>query len=56
MPRFQPVWENHGGKGDKGCLSKIFADKICEINPDFLYLRTSLDCCGLKNTVNFLHN
>jgi len=34
-PDFSQGGKNLGGGGDKGHLSKIFVDRICEINPDF---------------------
>lgn len=34
-PDFSQGGKNLGGGGDKGHLSQIFVDRICEINPDF---------------------
>lgn len=34
-PDFSQGGKNLGGKGDKGHLSQVFVDRICEIKPDF---------------------
>jgi len=34
-PDFSQGGKNLGGEGDKGHLSQIFVDRICEINPEF---------------------
>lgn len=37
-PDFSNGGKNLGSKGDRGHLSKLFIDKICEIGPDFFVL------------------